>query len=80
MTQDHPPSYMTRVRLFWEAADAFLKRRGRSPLSYEQARLLFDAEVEPEDVLGARARAPVSRIPIEGKLPPAANQTLTGDL
>ena len=59
MISPHAPTYMRRLYLFWEAADAVLARRGRPPLSYEQARLLFDADVEPEDVLIARARAPV---------------------
>ena len=60
MTQAHPPTNMTRFRLWWETADALLAMLGRPPLSYEQARLLFDCEIEPEDVLVARARAPVA--------------------
>ena len=41
---------MTRFRLWWEAMDAVLIKRGQKPLSYEEARLLHDCELEPGDV------------------------------
>jgi hypothetical protein len=50
MTQAHPPTYMTRFRLWWEALDAVIAGLGLPPLDYERARVLFDLEIEPEDV------------------------------
>jgi hypothetical protein len=44
------PSRLTLFRLFWEAADAALKRRGLPPLAFEAAHDWFECEVEPEDV------------------------------
>jgi hypothetical protein len=52
------PSRMTRFRLFWEAADAVLARRGLPPLTFEAARDWFECELEPEavgDLLEAHA-------------------------
>jgi hypothetical protein len=37
---------MTRFRLWWDAADAALAARGEPPLDYEDARSLFDCELE----------------------------------
>ena len=50
MTQANPPSRMTQFRIWWQAADAVLAALGQPPLDYTEARLLFDSEVEPEDV------------------------------
>jgi hypothetical protein len=44
------PSYMTKLRLWWEAADAILAKHAQPPLSYEDARSLFDAELSLDDV------------------------------
>jgi hypothetical protein len=43
-------SAMTKFRLFWEAADAVLARRGKPRLTYDQATAWFDSEVTPEVV------------------------------
>jgi hypothetical protein len=48
MTTKQPSSAMTKFRLFWEAADAVLARRGKPPLTYFQARDWFDCEIDPE--------------------------------
>ena len=56
MMQD-APSTMTRFRIFWEALDAVMVRRGLKPLDYEQAREWFDIGLEPDDVLTTIARA-----------------------
>jgi hypothetical protein len=50
MTTQQPLSRMTRFRLFWEAADAVLKRRGLPPLTFEAARDWFECELEQEAV------------------------------
>ena len=47
---NHPPSRLTRFRIFWEALDAVMEKRGLPPLSFEAARDWFEAEVEPEAV------------------------------
>ena len=57
MTYAHPPSTMTRFRIFWEALDAVMVRRGLKPLDYEQAREWFDIGLEPDEVLTTIARA-----------------------
>ena len=57
MTYAHPPSTMTRFRIFWEALDAVMVRRGLKPLDYEQAREWFDIGLEPDEVLPTIARA-----------------------
>jgi hypothetical protein len=44
------PSYMTRLRLWWEGADAILAKHAQPPLTYEEARMLFDSELSLEDV------------------------------
>jgi hypothetical protein len=49
MTQE-PNSRMTRFRIFWEAADAVMAKRGLPPLSFEAARDWFESELEPEAV------------------------------
>ena len=49
MTQA-PPSRQTRLRIFWEAADAVMARRGLPPLSFEAAVDWFESELEPEAV------------------------------
>jgi hypothetical protein len=49
MTQE-PNSRMTRFRLFWEALDAVMKKRGLRPPSFEAARDWFESELEPEAV------------------------------
>ena len=49
MTQQ-PLSRMTRFRLFWEALDAVMTRRGLPPPSFEAARDWFECELHPEDV------------------------------
>jgi hypothetical protein len=41
---------MTRFRIWWEAMDAVLERRGEPPLSFEEAQRWFYCEIEPEDV------------------------------
>jgi hypothetical protein len=56
----HPPSTMTRFRLWWDAADAALAARGEPPLDYEDARSLFDCELEL-DVPDALLLAPVAK-------------------
>ena len=63
MTQAQPPSRMTRFRLFWEALDAVMARRGLPRPSFEAARDWFEAEVEPEavgDLLEAHTPAPTA--------------------
>ena len=57
MTATPQPSAMTRFRLWWEAMDAVLVARGLATLDYEEARLLFDCELEPEDVPAVLALA-----------------------
>ena len=57
---------MTRFRLWWDAADAALAARGEPPLDYEDARSLFDCELEPDDVPDAIVLAPVAKA-FEGK-------------
>ena len=57
----HPPSTMTRFRLWWDAADAALAARGEPPLDYEDARSLFDCELELDDVPDAFLLAPVAK-------------------
>ena len=42
-----PTAVMTRFRLWREAMDAVLKRRGKPPLTYFQARDWFDREGDP---------------------------------
>lgn len=59
-----PPasSYLSRFRRWWEAADLQLAAFDMPPLDYEQARALFDCELEPADVpeyLAAAARIDV---------------------
>ena len=49
MTQAQP-SYMTKFRIFWEAADAVQAKRGEPPLGYEEARTWFDCEIDLADV------------------------------
>jgi hypothetical protein len=44
------PSTLTRFRLWWEAMDAALVAHGQPPLDYGEARMLFDCDIEPEDV------------------------------
>ena len=51
------PSTMTRFRLWWESLDAVLAAFGQKPLSYEEARLLHDCELEPNDVAACLERA-----------------------
>jgi hypothetical protein len=51
---------MTRFRLWWDAADAALAARGEPPLDYEDARSLFDCELEL-DVPDALLLAPVAK-------------------
>ena len=56
MTQAQP-SYMTKFRIFWEAMDAVMVRRGLKPLDYETARRWFEAELPPEDAADVIAAA-----------------------
>jgi hypothetical protein len=63
MTPKQPASRLTRFRLFWEALDAVMARRGLPRPSFEAARDWFEAEVEPEavgDLLEAHAVVPSS--------------------
>ena len=57
----NPPSTMTWFRLWWNAADAALAARGEPPLDYEDARSLFDCELELDDVPDAFLLAPVAK-------------------
>jgi hypothetical protein len=60
MTTKQSPSRLTRFRIFWEALDAVMTRRGLPRPSFEAARDWFEAEVEPEavgDLLEAHAPA-----------------------
>jgi hypothetical protein len=57
----HPPSTMTRFRLWWDAVDAALAARGEPPLAYEDARSMFDCELELDDVPDAILLAPVAK-------------------
>ena len=66
MSRLDPPTYMRRLYLFWEAADAVQARRGEPPLTWEQARRWFEAECEPEDVPGALAPVAAS-MALQGK-------------
>ena len=61
MIAPHPFSSMTRFRIFWDAADAALARRGLPLLDYEQARQWFDLEYEPADIAEAIALALVAK-------------------
>jgi hypothetical protein len=45
-----PYSRLTALRLFWEAADAVMAKRGLPPLSFEAAVDWFESELEPEAV------------------------------
>jgi hypothetical protein len=59
--KQEPRSRLTRFRLFWEALDAVMTRRGLPRPSFEAARDWFEAEVEPEavgDLLEAHAVVP----------------------
>ena len=56
----HHPSTMTRFRLWWEAMDAVMVRRGLKPLDYEQARRWFECEIDPEDVPAALGIKPAT--------------------
>ena len=57
-----PTAAMTRFRLWREAMDAVLKRRGQPSLTFEQAWAWFDREGDPavlgETVLPDAKRAP----------------------
>ena len=61
MQTAQPHTYMRRLYLWWEASDAVQARHGLPPLTYEQARRWFEAEVEPEDVPDAIVCAPVAK-------------------
>jgi hypothetical protein len=50
MTTKQPPSRLTRFRIFWEALDVVMTRRGLPPPSFAAARDWFESELEPEAV------------------------------